>query len=65
MTSFIQDNGIESELNRGKFYGYRNMDGTLEGVALIGHTTLVEARTREAIKTLAFKARSSKRLYIS
>ena len=41
MSSFIADNGIVSELNRGKFYGYRNTAGTLEGVALIGHTTLV------------------------
>ncbi|MBK6724934.1 MAG: hypothetical protein IPG58_17215 [Acidobacteria bacterium] len=33
MSSFIVDNGIESELNRGRFYGYRNEVGTLEGVA--------------------------------
>jgi GNAT superfamily N-acetyltransferase len=59
MASFIADNGIESELNRGKFYGYRNAQGTLEGMALIGHTTLVEARTEEALKALAFTARSS------
>src|SRR2546423_1791940 len=45
MTSFIHDNGIESDLNRGKFYGYRSMTGELEGIALIGHTTLVEARS--------------------
>ncbi|MFN0141391.1 MAG: hypothetical protein ACKVQW_15050 [Pyrinomonadaceae bacterium] len=37
MTSFINDNGIESELNRGVYYGYRNAKGELEGVALIGH----------------------------
>lgn len=60
MTSFINDNGMESDLNRGKFYGYRNAEGTLEGMALIGHTTLVEARTEEALKALAFTARSSK-----
>ncbi len=59
MASFIADNGIESLLNRGKFYGYRNAQGTLEGMALIGHTTLVEARTEEALKALAFTARSS------
>ena len=59
MSSFIVDNGIESELNRGKFYGYRNSEGKLEGVALIGHSTLFEARTDEAIKALAFKARMS------
>ncbi len=59
MTSFINDNGIESELNRGKFYGYRNENGRLEGIALIGHTTLVEARSEDALKGLAFAARSS------
>jgi len=59
MASFINDNGIESELNRGKFYGYRNASGMLEGVALIGHTTLVEARSDEALKALAFVARSA------
>ncbi len=58
MSSFINDNGIESELNRGKFFGYRNSAGTLEGVALIGHSTLVEARTDEALKALAFQART-------
>jgi len=59
MTSFIQDNGLENPLNRGKFYGYRNREGTLEGVALIGHTTLVEARSEDALKALALAARAS------
>ena len=59
MSSFINDNGIESDLNRGKFYGYRDATGKLEGVALIGHSTLVEARSEESLKTLAFAARSS------
>ena len=59
MSSFIVDNGIESELNRGRFYGYRNEVGTLEGVALIGHSTLVEARSDEALRALATVARTS------
>jgi ribosomal protein S18 acetylase RimI-like enzyme len=59
MTSFIRDNGIESELNRGRFFGYLNEKGELEGVALIGHSTLVEARTHRALKALAFAARRS------
>ena len=58
MTSFINDNGIESTLNRGKFYGYRNEQGKLEGVALIGHTTLVEARSPEALKAFAYVAKT-------
>lgn len=59
MTSFIQDNGMESANNRGVFYGCRDATGELEGVALIGHTTLVEARTEEALLALALKARES------
>jgi GNAT superfamily N-acetyltransferase len=59
MTSFINDNGIESELNRGVFYGYRGRNGELEGVALIGHSTLVEARSDEALRALAFAARNA------
>ena len=59
MVSFIRDNGIVSELNRGKFYGYRSTAGTLEGVALIGHTTLVEARSEGSLKALAFTARNA------
>jgi GNAT superfamily N-acetyltransferase len=59
MTSFIHDNGLESPNNRGNFYSYRSAAGNLEGVALIGHTTLVEARSDEALITLALKARDS------
>src|SRR5258708_12095337 len=54
MTSFINDNGIESDLNRGKFYGYSNSTGIFEGVALIGHTTLVESRSKDALNALGF-----------
>lgn len=59
MTSFINDNGLENPLNRGTFYGYKNAEGTLEGVALIGHTTLVEARSEDALKALAHAASAS------
>ena len=59
MTSYIQDNGLENEANRGKFYGYRNASGTLEGVALIGHTTLVEARSDNSLMAFALAARQS------
>lgn len=59
MASFINDNGLQSELNRGKFFGYRNAEGKLEGVALIGHSTLVEARSEEALKAFAHKAKTS------
>jgi len=59
MTSFINDNGLENELNRGKFYGYRGAKGELEGVALIGHSTLIEARSDEALRAFALKARNA------
>lgn len=59
MASFIYDNGIESPLNRGTFYGYHDRFGDLEGVALIGHTTLLDVRSSEALKALAFVARQN------
>ena len=59
MTSFIQDNGIDNADNRGIFYGYRSQQGTLEGVALIGHTTLVEARSDDSLVAFALIARQS------
>src|SRR3954451_1302193 len=45
MAGLIRDNGIVSEDNRGSFWGCRNSEGRLEGVALIGHATLIEARS--------------------
>lgn len=59
MTSFINDNGLEGPDNRGNYYGYRNAQGVLEGVALIGHTTLIEARSVSALKAFAITAKTS------
>jgi GNAT superfamily N-acetyltransferase len=59
MSSFIRDNGIEGADNRGKFYAYRNMQGNLKGVALIGHTTLIETLSNDALKAFAHIARES------
>lgn len=59
MRSFIQDNGMENADNRGIFYGYRNAWGKLEGVALIGHTTLVETRSEYSLMAFALVARKS------
>ena len=53
MAGFIRDNGIVSPFNRGTFYACRDGLGRLEGVALIGHATLVEARTDEAMAAFA------------
>jgi predicted GNAT family acetyltransferase len=60
MVSFIRDNGIAGELNRGTFYGYRNSGGDLEGVALIGHSTLIEARSENAMMAFAKKAKTER-----
>ncbi|MDQ3257305.1 MAG: hypothetical protein M3R15_26030 [Acidobacteriota bacterium] len=44
MAGFIRDNGLVSSHHRGTFNAYCNEEGELEGIALIGHHTLIEAR---------------------
>ena len=58
LAGLMRDNGVESRLNRGTFYGCRGARGRLEGVALIGHATLVEARTAPALEAFAGLARA-------
>ncbi|MCA1628181.1 MAG: GNAT family N-acetyltransferase [Acidobacteria bacterium] len=53
MAGMIRDNGLDSKLNRGTFYVCRSRRGALEGVALIGHVTLFDARTDRALKAFA------------
>src|ERR1700682_5933330 len=53
MSGWIHDNGIENTLNRGRFYGSRNLRGQLEGVALIGHVTLFETTAEAALAAFA------------
>src|ERR1051326_2722340 len=43
MAGFVRDNTLESPLNRGRFYICRSENGAVEGVALMGHTILVNA----------------------
>src|SRR5438270_12187554 len=64
MAGLIRDNGVESEHNRGTFYACRNEQGRLEGVALVGHATLVEARTRRAYREFALAAQCSVRKHL-
>jgi len=64
MAGLIRDNGVESAHNRGTFYGCRNSEGRLEGVALVGHATLVEARTRRAFREFALAAQCSTRTHL-
>jgi hypothetical protein len=53
MASYIRNNGVVSPLNRGVFYGCRDAEGVLQGVALIGHATLVETQNDNALKAFA------------
>jgi len=57
MRGLIHDNGLESSLNRGTFYGWRNGNGRLQGVALIGHATLFETWSEVAIQAFGHEAR--------
>jgi len=57
MMSLIHDNGIVSPFNRGTFYGCRYLNGQLEGVALVGHATLMETISDRALAALAQVAR--------
>jgi GNAT superfamily N-acetyltransferase len=57
MKSLIRDNGLVSPLNRGSFYGCRDVKGHLEGVALVGHATLMETVSDRALHALAQVAR--------
>ncbi|HEU4794667.1 MAG TPA: GNAT family N-acetyltransferase [Pyrinomonadaceae bacterium] len=58
MMSLINDNGIVSPFNRGTFYGCRDLKGQLEGVALVGHATLMETVSDRALAALALVARN-------
>jgi GNAT superfamily N-acetyltransferase len=58
LAGLARDNGLSSPLNRGTFYGCRDEHGALEGVALLGHATLFEARTDRALAALARAAHS-------
>jgi GNAT superfamily N-acetyltransferase len=63
MAGLIRDNGVVSPHNRGTFYGCRGVEGRLEGVALVGHATLVEARTRRAFREFALVAQCTTRTH--
>jgi len=58
LSGLVRDNGLRSDFNRGDFYGCRNEQGELEGIALIGHATLFEARSERALYSLANRAQN-------
>lgn len=64
LAGFIRDNGLVSPHNRGTFYGSRNSEGRLEGVALIGHATLIDARTHRAMESFAIVAQGFQRTHM-
>jgi uncharacterized protein len=64
MAGHIRDNGLSSPLNRGTFHAARDGRGRLEGVALVGHATLVEARSEAALAAFALLAQDSPRAHL-
>lgn len=64
MAGFIRDNGLVSPLNRGTFYGCRDGSGHLEGVALVGHVTMVETESDEVLELFAQLARKYERAHV-
>lgn len=53
IAGLIRDNGVVSPLNRGTFHACRDEEGRLEGVALVGHALLLEARSERAAAAFA------------
>src|SRR5215213_8647675 len=53
LAGFILNNGIESPYNRGSFYACRGEQGEMVGLALIGHATLFETESEQAIEAFA------------
>jgi predicted GNAT family acetyltransferase len=64
MAGFIRDNGLVSPLNRGTFYGCFNTSGQLEGIALIGHVTMVETSSDQVLEALAHLASKHHRAHV-
>src|SRR4030095_3077412 len=64
MAGLIRDNGLVSPHNRGTFYGCRSSEKRLEGVALIGHATLVDARTAAAMREFGLMAQTHTRTHM-
>jgi predicted GNAT family acetyltransferase len=59
MSGFIRDNGLDSRLNRGCFYACHDERKNLTGIALIGHTTLLETFDEDAMQAFANVARET------
>jgi ribosomal protein S18 acetylase RimI-like enzyme len=64
LAGMLRDNGLQSTHNRGTFYGCRNHLGQLEGVALIGHATLIEATSNTALHAFAKTAQKCRAVHL-
>ncbi len=64
MTGLIIENGLVSPSNRGDFYAHYNAAGQLDGVALIGHATLIEAHSDTALEAFAHLAQTNARAHL-
>ncbi|MDQ2921772.1 MAG: GNAT family N-acetyltransferase [Acidobacteriota bacterium] len=64
MTGLIRDHGLVSQLNRGVFYACRNMMGRIEGVALIGHITMIETLNDSALQRFVELAQNHQRAHV-
>ena len=64
MSSFIRDNGLVSDLNRGRFYSYRNHSGQIQGIALVGHVTLFETNSDAALAAFARLIHNSDKVHV-
>ncbi|PYS70782.1 MAG: hypothetical protein DMF69_12445 [Acidobacteria bacterium] len=52
LSGLIHANGLESPLNRGDFYAYRDGKNRIKGVALIGHAVTFEVTSNRAARAL-------------
>lgn len=64
LATLIRENGAQSPHNRGTFYVCRDRSKKIEGIALIGHATIVEARTDYAVAAFAQLAAQSQHAYL-
>ncbi|HJQ22754.1 MAG TPA: GNAT family N-acetyltransferase [Blastocatellia bacterium] len=64
LLGFIHGNGLISAHNRGTFYACRDARGELQGVALIGHHLLFEARNEAVIAAFARLAQQCPAVYM-
>jgi predicted GNAT family acetyltransferase len=64
LSGLIRDNGLVSPRNRGTFYACRDTNGQIEGVALIGHATLIETHSDSSLETFARLTQSYPRAHL-